>query len=73
MSKVTKIKGLIDRIEDGIAVVYLGDDEDVTLEIPTCYLPDSAAESDLVTFKISLNSRKTKEAKEKVAAMIKRL
>jgi hypothetical protein len=73
MVKAAKINAMIDRLEDGIAVIFLGDDEDVMLELPTCYLPDDIEEGDILTFKVSVNSRKTKRAKNKVAGMLKKL
>ncbi len=73
MKNVTKIKGIIDRVEDGFAVILLGHDEEVMVELPDCYLPPEIQEGDIVTFKLEKHSRKTKEAKKKVAKMIKAL
>ena len=73
MGKTAKIRAMVDRLEDGIAMIFLGDDEDFMLEIPACYLPEDIEEGDLLTFKISVNSRKTKQAKKKVANMLKKL
>lgn len=73
MKKQTKIRGLIDRIEDGFAVILLGDEEEVVVELPDCYLPPDIKEGDLVTFKLEVHCKKTKEAKQKVSQMIKSL
>lgn len=73
MKDVTKIKGIVDRVEDGFAVLLLGSDEEVMIELPDCYLPSDIQEGDVVTFKLEKHSRRTKEAKKKVAKMISEL
>lgn len=73
MKNKTQIKGIIDRIEDGFAVILLGDDEEVMVELPDCYLPEGLEEGDIINFKLIPKSKKTKEAKQKVAGMIEKL
>ncbi len=70
--KDIKIKAVVDRIEENKAVVLLGEEEQEAVDFPKSFLPD-VKEGDILTFKIKVQSRKTKEAKEKVAAMIERL
>ncbi|NQU17391.1 MAG: DUF3006 domain-containing protein [Candidatus Saganbacteria bacterium] len=73
MKKNKKTKGIVDRLEDGIAVILMGEDEEVAIEFPVCYLPDDVKEGDIVTLCASVKSRKTKEAKQKVAGMLRKL
>lgn len=73
MKAEKKTRALIDRFEGDMAVVLLGEEEREAVEIARSYLPEGAKEGDILTIKIKLESRKTKEAKEKVAGLIKKL
>ena len=68
-----KIRGLIDRIEGDKVVVLLGEEEREVVEFPVSCLPEGVREGDILTFKIKLESRRSREAKAKVAEMIKKL
>ena len=62
--------GTLDRFEGRKAVVLVGED---LLEIAKDLLPDSAKEGDLISIKLELKDRKTKEEKEKMEKLIKKL
>ncbi len=68
-----KIKAMIDRFEGSRAVVFLGEEEREAVGLSREFLPDGAKEGDMLTFKIILESRRTKEAKEKVNELIEKL
>lgn len=72
MRNEIKIKALVDRMEGDKAVVLFGEEEQESVAIPKIFLPD-VKESDILTVKIKLQSRKTKEAKAKVQGMIEKL
>lgn len=72
MKNETKFKAIVDRIEGSKAVLLIGEDEQDAVDMPTKLLPD-VQESDILTIKVKLQSRKTKEAKEKVSEMIEKL
>lgn len=72
MRNEIKIKALVDRMEGDKAVVLFGEEEQESVAIPKIFLPD-VKESDILTVKIKLQSRKTKEAKAKVQGMIDKL
>jgi hypothetical protein len=62
--------GTLDRIEGKTAVVLIGED---ALEIAKDLLPDGAKEGDMISFKLELKDKKTKEEKEKIEKLIKKL
>ncbi|HTY13069.1 MAG TPA: DUF3006 domain-containing protein [Candidatus Omnitrophota bacterium] len=73
MKAEKKFKAVVDRIEGQKAVVLMGEEEREAAEISLPFLPEGTKESDILTFKIKLESRRTKEAKEKVALLIEKL
>ncbi len=56
------ITGYIDRIEDDMAVIMLGEDEDYQIEIPSSMLPDNLHEGIYIKLDISYDEEKTKAA-----------
>jgi len=62
--------GILDRIEGKTAVVLVGED---ALEIAKDLLPGGAKEGDVISIKFELKNRKTKEEKEKMEKLIKKL
>lgn len=72
MRNEVKIKALVDRMEGDKAVILLGEEEQDAVDFPKNFLPE-VKDGDILTFKIKLQSRKTKEAKAKVQGMIDRL
>ena len=73
MKSESKFKAVIDRIEGKDAVILAGEDQEDSFLLDARYLPQGFKEGDMLTFKIRLESRRTKEAKEKVAEMIEKL
>ena len=73
MKSEIKFKALIDRMEGNKAVVLLGEEERESADFPKSFLPEGSKEGDILSFKIRLESRRTKEAKEKVSEMIEKL
>jgi len=62
--------GILDRIEGRKAVVLIGDD---ALDIAKSLLPDGSKEGDIISFRLELKDKKTKEEKEKAEKLIKKL
>jgi hypothetical protein len=62
--------GILDRIEGKTAVVLVGED---AMEIAKDLLPAGAKEGDVISFKLELKDKKTKEEKEKMEKLIKKL
>ncbi|OGC14702.1 hypothetical protein A3J90_08890 [candidate division WOR-1 bacterium RIFOXYC2_FULL_37_10] len=72
MKQEIKFKAIVDRIEGDKGVLLLGEEQDDSVDFPKNFLPD-IKEGDILNFKISVKSRKTKEAKDKVKEMIEKL
>ncbi|HKG22860.1 MAG TPA: DUF3006 domain-containing protein [Blastocatellia bacterium] len=73
MKKEVGLKVEIDRVEDGLAVIVLSDDDKVKFNLPVKYLPDGARDGDhlRVTFKLDEKSRG--EQKARVSDLLKEL
>ncbi len=67
------MKATIDRIESGIAVLILREDESVQITLPARILPTGSKEGDIVTLTLERDDRTTSEAKERVSSLIGRL
>ena len=72
MKPEKKFKAVVDRIEGDKAVLLLGEEEQESVDFPKEFLPE-VKESDILSIKVKVQSRKTKEAKEKVSKMIEKL
>jgi hypothetical protein len=64
---------IIDRVEEGIAVLNGSEDESVRLIIPVSYLPPGSREGDILSLSFLRNEPETRAAKERVAALQERL
>jgi len=76
-ARTKKVRGVIDRIEDGaMAVVLLGDEEEHSIDVPLALLPEGASGGDQlsVTFRLDADSRrKTAARTEAMRARLERL
>ena len=70
--KNKRFYGTIDRVESGIAVILVGEDEG-TIEISKELLPVGCKEGDLISFRLEAKDKKTKAEKEKIEGLIKKL
>ena len=70
--KKNRFYGTLDRIEGGIAVVLAGEDGD-TVEISRSLLPPDSREGDMISFKLEVKDKKTKDEKEKIEGLIRTL
>ena len=69
-----RTRGVIDRIEDGgTAVVLVGEDESVKVELPAALLPEGATDGDHLTITVKLDAESRKEAEESVKALQEKL
>jgi hypothetical protein len=67
------MKAMIDRIDEGIAVLIPRDDETLRLMLPVSVLPPDCREGDIVTISIGRDDGATREAKDRSASLIDRL
>ena len=73
-AQTKKIRGVIDRIEDNdMAVVYLGEDEKSSIDVPTSLLPQGAADGDQLTITFTLDAKSRERAADRTRAMRERL
>ena len=56
------ISAYIDRIEEDLAVILLGENEDYQIEIPSNLLPADLAEGSYINIEISIDKKKTQDA-----------
>jgi len=68
-----RMKATIDRIEGGIAVLILREDESVQVNLPASLLPPGSREGDILEIGIERDSAGTTEAKERLSGRIERL
>ena len=72
-NKKKKIKAYIDRIEDSLAVVYLGDNEDYKIDIPLKFLPANIKEDTKLTITFEINEEEKKETANEIEELRKKL
>ncbi|KUK63360.1 MAG: Uncharacterized protein XD82_0371 [Methanoculleus marisnigri] len=63
----------LDRVEEGLAVLLLREDESVRFTLPRSLLPDDAREGDILEIAIRRDVAATAEARRRVAERIERL
>jgi hypothetical protein len=67
-----RIHGIIDSIEDNIAVILVNDEEK-TINIPVDYLPSNVVEGDIIDISININKRKTVQKADKLKKMMSKV
>ena len=63
---------VIDRFEEGKAVLLVGEEEKKAI-FPADELPEGLAEGDYIRLEIALDEARTKEAREEAAALLRDL
>ncbi|NLA38119.1 MAG: DUF3006 domain-containing protein [Methanomicrobiales archaeon] len=63
----------LDRVEEGLAVLLIREEEAVRLTLPLSLLPEGAREGDILEISIRRDSEATAEARQRVAERIERL
>lgn len=72
--KSKRTRAVVDRIEDGgVAVVYLGDEEDTGAELPASILPEGAGSGSHLVINVTLDEDSRSSAEERIRAMQERL
>ena len=61
------ISAYVDRIEENLAVILLGENEDYQIEIPSNLLPEDLAEGSYINIEISIDKKKTQDALKEAA------
>jgi hypothetical protein len=69
-----RTRGVVDRVEDGgTAIVHVGDDESVKVELPASLLPAGAGEGSHLVITVSLDEDSRKSAEDRVKALQEKL
>lgn len=69
-----QIHAAIDRIEDGrMAVLYVGDDEKMQIDIPLSLLPDGAQDGDHLRITVSIDKGSRDQAASRVKSLQEKL
>lgn len=63
----------LDRVEEGLAVLLLREDESVHFTLPIALLPEGAREGDILEIAVRRDVLATAEARRRVAERIERL
>jgi hypothetical protein len=73
MEREARHHAYIDRIEDGIAVLLLGDEERDRVNLPKRYLPKGAREGQALTVTLVVDEEGTGAAKAETQSLIEEL
>jgi hypothetical protein len=66
-------KVTLDRIEEGIAVLLVRDEETIKINIPLLLLPSGSKEGDILSIAITRDVQETEAAKERVSSLLEKL
>jgi len=64
------IRAFIDRIEEKTAVLLLGEDESVTIQLPVEWLPKGAGEGVVLRLGFSIDAEETEAGKRRVQSLL---
>jgi hypothetical protein len=71
--KMTDFKVTLDRIEEGIAVLLVRDDEKIKINISCILLPVGSKEGDILDITITKDVQEKEDAKERVTNLLEKL
>ncbi len=72
--KSKRTRAVVDRVEDGgTAVLHVGEDEELKVELPASLLPEGAEGGSHLTITLSLDESSRKAAEERVKALQEKL
>ncbi len=66
-------KVILDRIEEGIAILLVRDEETIKINIPLVLLPPESWEGDILGIAITLDVQETEAVKERVSNLLEKL
>jgi hypothetical protein len=67
------MKAMIDRLEEGTAVLISLDDETLRVNVPVLLLPKGSREGDILTITFERDVEATRAAHERMAGLVDRL
>ncbi len=69
MQKMQSIRAFLDRVEGDTAILLLGEEESVRVELPLKWLPDGVREGVVLRLDASIDAAGTEEGKRKVQSL----
>jgi hypothetical protein len=73
MQELQPVRAFVDRIGEGTATLLLGDDESVTVHVPTAWLPKGAKEGTALRVRFEVDEQATREGKARVQGLMEEL
>jgi hypothetical protein len=67
------MKATIDRVEGKLAVLLIGEDGKLKVNMPLSLLPEGCKEGDILSISIERNPEATQQAKERVSGLMEKL
>jgi hypothetical protein len=73
IQREVRMKAVIDRIEGKLAVLLMGEDGSIKVNMPLILLPEGCKEGDVLDITISRNENATSSAKDRSKSLIEKL
>ncbi len=67
------MKAIIDRIEGKLAVLLMGEDGRIKVNMPLVLLPEGCREGDVLNISIERDPEATRQARERVSSLMEKL
>lgn len=71
--KKVEISAFVDRIEGDIAVILIGEEQDVRINLPLKYLPANVSEGHWLRISIEIDHKKTDAVRKRVRQLMEEL
>jgi hypothetical protein len=71
--KAKRTRAVVDRVEDGTAVVLVGEDESVSVDLPVSLLPEGAEGGSHLVITVKLDEDSRGSAEERIRALQEKL
>ena len=68
--KRTEISAFVDRVEGDIAVILIGDEQEVKIDLPLKYLPNRVTEGHWIRISIEMDYEKTDDVRKRVKQLM---
>jgi hypothetical protein len=70
MPKLQPLRAFVDQINDGIALLLLGEDESVKAHVPVSWLPEGVREGIVLRLSFEIDEAATREGKRRVQSVL---
>ena len=73
MPELQTIRAFVDRINEGVATLLLGEEESMTLHVPVAWLPEGAKEGTVLRLCFEIDKAAMEEGKQRVQGLLDEL